>query len=149
MRIRRTHVFDPSWLHIVDYGNSLRVYNVGVLMASHLDSPFDLERCGPAVDLALAEVNDFLSVHNVQLRKVQGRYNNISNSCYCCEVKKKARSSFYTLYQSINRETTTADTITKSGHWNQFNTIAAFDCYSKTMKICIRIKKWTKELAPS
>lgn len=42
-------------------------------MASRLNSPFDLERCGPAVDLALAEVNDFLSVHNVKLRKVQGR----------------------------------------------------------------------------
>jgi len=47
---------------------------VGVLMASNLDSPFDLERCGPAVDLALEEVNEFLKVHNVQLRKVQGRY---------------------------------------------------------------------------
>ncbi|KYN34878.1 Atrial natriuretic peptide receptor 1 [Trachymyrmex septentrionalis] len=58
----------------VDYGNPLRVYNVGVLMASHLDSPFDLERCGPAVDLALEEVNEFLKVHNVQLRKVQGSY---------------------------------------------------------------------------
>ncbi|XP_071625665.1 atrial natriuretic peptide receptor 1 isoform X2 [Temnothorax longispinosus] len=58
----------------VDYGNPLRVYNVGVLMASHLDSPFDLERCGPAVDLALEEVNEFLNVHNVQLRKVQGSY---------------------------------------------------------------------------
>lgn len=53
--------------------STMRVYNVGVLMASHLDSPFDLERCGPAVDLALAEVNEFLSVHSVQLRKVQGR----------------------------------------------------------------------------
>lgn len=50
-----------------------RAYNVGVLMASHLDSPFDLKRCGPAVDLALAEVNEFLEIHNVQLRKVQGR----------------------------------------------------------------------------
>lgn len=49
-------------------------YNVGVLMASRLDSPFDLERCGPAVDLALAEVNDhFLSGHGIQLRKVQER----------------------------------------------------------------------------
>ncbi|XP_070154307.1 atrial natriuretic peptide receptor 1 isoform X5 [Polyergus mexicanus] len=64
----------------VNYGNSLRVYNVGVLMASHLDSPFDLERCGPAVDLALAEVNDFLSVHNVQLRKVQGSYPSCSGA---------------------------------------------------------------------
>ncbi|XP_012166238.1 atrial natriuretic peptide receptor 1 [Bombus terrestris] len=53
---------------------SIRVYNVGVLMASRLNSPFDLERCGPAVDLALAEVNDFLSVHNIKLRKVQGSY---------------------------------------------------------------------------
>ncbi|XP_070154302.1 atrial natriuretic peptide receptor 1 isoform X1 [Polyergus mexicanus] len=49
-------------------------------MASHLDSPFDLERCGPAVDLALAEVNDFLSVHNVQLRKVQGSYPSCSGA---------------------------------------------------------------------
>ncbi|CAD1468784.1 unnamed protein product, partial [Heterotrigona itama] len=57
-----------------NYEYSMRVYNVGVLMASHLNSPFDLERCGPAVDLALAEVNDFLSIHNVKLRKVQGSY---------------------------------------------------------------------------
>ncbi|XP_020289738.1 atrial natriuretic peptide receptor 1 isoform X2 [Pseudomyrmex gracilis] len=64
----------------MDHENSLRVYNVGVLMASHLDSPFDLERCGPAVDLALAEVNDFLSVHNVQLRKVQGSYPSCSGA---------------------------------------------------------------------
>lgn len=42
-------------------------------MASRLDSPFDLERCGPAVDLALAEVNEFLIYQNVQLRKVQAR----------------------------------------------------------------------------
>ncbi|XP_012220390.1 atrial natriuretic peptide receptor 1 isoform X3 [Linepithema humile] len=72
-----------SWLVSVprvDYGNSLRIYNVGVLMASHLDSPFDLERCGPAVDLALAEVNDFLSVHNVQLHKVQGSYPSCSGA---------------------------------------------------------------------
>lgn len=48
--------------------------NVGVLMASHLDSPFDLERCGPAVDLALERVNkDFLQSHRIRLRKVQGR----------------------------------------------------------------------------
>uniref|UniRef100_A0A1A9VKN1 Receptor ligand binding region domain-containing protein n=1 Tax=Glossina austeni TaxID=7395 RepID=A0A1A9VKN1_GLOAU len=51
-----------------------RVYNVGVLMASHLDSPFDLERCGPAVDLALDVINDeFLRPHNITLRKVQAR----------------------------------------------------------------------------
>lgn len=48
--------------------------NVGVLMASHLDSPFDLERCGPAVDLALERVNtEFLQEHRIRLRKVQGR----------------------------------------------------------------------------
>ncbi|XP_011872012.1 PREDICTED: atrial natriuretic peptide receptor 1 isoform X2 [Vollenhovia emeryi] len=62
------------WLVSVDHGNRMRVYKVGVLMASHLDSPFDLERCGPAVDLALEEVNEFLKVHNVLLRKVQGSY---------------------------------------------------------------------------
>lgn len=51
------------------------VYKVGVLMASRLDSPFDLERCGPAVDLALDKVNEkFLSHHGVELQKVQGRY---------------------------------------------------------------------------
>lgn len=49
-------------------------YNVGVLMASHLDSPFDLERCGPAVDLALQEINErFLEAHNIRLLKVQDR----------------------------------------------------------------------------
>lgn len=57
-----------------DKFEDVRYYNVGVLMASHLNSPFDLERCGPAVDLALDRVNEiFLKVHNIQLRKVQGR----------------------------------------------------------------------------
>lgn len=60
---------------IINNSNETKIiYNVGVLMASHLNSPFDLERCGPAVDLALERVNEiFLKVHNVQLRKVQGR----------------------------------------------------------------------------
>lgn len=57
----------------VEY-NNFQYYNIGVLMASRLDSPFDLERCGPAVDLALEEVNDkFLRHHRIQLRKVQAR----------------------------------------------------------------------------
>ena len=60
-------------INLEDYETPMRVYNVGVLMASHLDSPFDLERCGPAVDLALTEVNEFLAFHNIQLQKVQGR----------------------------------------------------------------------------
>lgn len=57
-----------------DVGTAMRYYNVGVLMASQLDSPFDLERCGPAIDLALEEINErFLRKHNVYLRKVQAR----------------------------------------------------------------------------
>lgn len=44
-------------------------------MASKLDSPFDLERSGPAVDLALEEINEkFLKGHKICLRKVQGRF---------------------------------------------------------------------------
>lgn len=73
--------------------SKMRVYNVGVLMASHLgkclqrkgkilettpsahqDSPFDLERCGPAVDLALDQINKrFLSPHNIRLVKKKAR----------------------------------------------------------------------------
>lgn len=50
-------------------------YKVGVLMTTKLDSPFDLERCGPAVDLALDMVNKkMLAHHNVRLRKVEHRY---------------------------------------------------------------------------
>ncbi|XP_050352312.1 atrial natriuretic peptide receptor 1 [Nymphalis io] len=57
------------------------VYKVGVLMASRLDSPFDLERCGPAVDLALDKVNEkFLAHHNVELQKVQGSYPSCSGA---------------------------------------------------------------------
>ena len=60
--------------------NEKRYYNVGVLMASHLDSPFDLERCGPAVDLALEEVNEkFLEHHGITLRKVEARYVTVSS----------------------------------------------------------------------
>ncbi|KAH1006505.1 hypothetical protein HUJ05_007234 [Dendroctonus ponderosae] len=51
-----------------------RYYNVGVLMASNLNYPFDLERCGPAVDMALEEVNEkFLAQHRIKLLKVQKR----------------------------------------------------------------------------
>lgn len=63
---------DESFNSEVD--EKFRYYNIGVLMASRLDSPFDLERCGPAVDLALEDVNDkFLMQHGIQLRKVQAR----------------------------------------------------------------------------
>lgn len=54
--------------------SEMKTYRVGVMMASRLDSPFDLERCGPAVDLALEQVNEiFLAHHNIQLKKVQAR----------------------------------------------------------------------------
>lgn len=56
------------------YSDEFVYYNVGVLMTTKLNSPFDLERCGPAVDLALQTVNqDMLRMHRVQLRKVQAR----------------------------------------------------------------------------
>ncbi|XP_070492916.1 atrial natriuretic peptide receptor 1 isoform X2 [Chironomus tepperi] len=52
-----------------------KIYNVGVLMASHLNSPFDLERCGPAIDIGLERINrEFLDHHKVFLNKVQQSY---------------------------------------------------------------------------
>ncbi|KPJ10473.1 Atrial natriuretic peptide receptor 1 [Papilio machaon] len=50
-------------------------------MASRLDSPFDLERCGPAVDIALDVINEkFLAHHNIELKKVQGSYPSCSGA---------------------------------------------------------------------
>ncbi|EDS26635.1 conserved hypothetical protein [Culex quinquefasciatus] len=64
-----------------DYGGNYTTYNVGVLMASHLDSPFDLERCGPAVDLALVFINEFLMAHHrIKLLKVQQSYASCSGA---------------------------------------------------------------------
>ncbi|XP_055856918.1 atrial natriuretic peptide receptor 1 [Episyrphus balteatus] len=65
-----------------DYEDAgMTVFYVGVLMASHLDSPFDLERCGPAVDLALDAINEeFLKPHNITLRKVQASYPSCSGA---------------------------------------------------------------------
>ncbi|XP_034654604.1 atrial natriuretic peptide receptor 1 [Drosophila subobscura] len=61
--------------------SQMRVYNVGVLMASHLDSPFDLERCGPAVDLALDQINKvFLRPHNITLLKKKASYPSCSGA---------------------------------------------------------------------
>jgi hypothetical protein len=58
----------------------MRVYNIGVLMASSLDSPFDLERAGPAVDMALELINrQFLSQHNIRLHKQQARYSALAH----------------------------------------------------------------------
>ncbi|XP_046387988.1 atrial natriuretic peptide receptor 1 isoform X2 [Ischnura elegans] len=60
---------------------AIKEYSVGVLMASRLDSPFDLERCGPAIDLALEEVNEhFLAAHGIRLKKVQASYPSCSGA---------------------------------------------------------------------
>ncbi|XP_055376635.1 atrial natriuretic peptide receptor 1 isoform X2 [Condylostylus longicornis] len=69
-------------IHLIDgIETEMKVYNVGVLMASHLNSPFDLERCGPAVDIALSVINtEFLNPHNITLKKVQARYPSCSGS---------------------------------------------------------------------
>lgn len=49
-------------------------------MASNLNYPFDLERCGPAVDMALEEVNEkFLAQHRIKLLKVQKRWAKLSD----------------------------------------------------------------------
>lgn len=85
--------------------NDLRYFNVGVLMASKLDSPFDLERCGPAVDLALEEINEkFLTKHRIRLTKVQARF-----VCFylcfvflCDDVLLSARTSFISLVFYLN-----------------------------------------------
>ncbi|CAD7015388.1 unnamed protein product [Ceratitis capitata] len=81
------YVYEDRQGHVVKRENieydlsGLRVYNVGVLMASHLDSPFDLERCGPAVDLALDVINEeFLKPHKIKLRKVQASYPSCSGA---------------------------------------------------------------------
>uniref|UniRef100_A0A034VK64 Atrial natriuretic peptide receptor 1 n=2 Tax=Bactrocera dorsalis TaxID=27457 RepID=A0A034VK64_BACDO len=81
------YVYEDRQGHVVKRENieydltGLRVYNVGVLMASHLDSPFDLERCGPAVDLALDVINrEFLKPHKIKLRKVQANYPSCSGA---------------------------------------------------------------------
>ncbi|XP_060517120.1 atrial natriuretic peptide receptor 1 [Cylas formicarius] len=62
-------------------GDEFRFYNVGILMASNLNYPFDLERCGPAVDMALEEVNEkFLAQHRIRLTKVQRSYPSCSGA---------------------------------------------------------------------
>lgn len=62
-------------IHIIDS------YKILYILA-FTDSPFDLERCGPAVDLALERVNEeFLKSHKIQLRKVQRRYVYIKLLC--------------------------------------------------------------------
>ena len=77
----------------------MRQYNVGVLMVSRLDSPFDLERAGPAVDMALELVNEqFLYKHNVSLRKVQARYDN--KHCSLC-LNKTQNSVLIHVIESI------------------------------------------------
>lgn len=64
-----------AWLLLLPPAHvSVIEYKVGVLMTTKLDSPFDLERCGPAVDLALDVVNKkILAHHNVRLKKVESR----------------------------------------------------------------------------
>ncbi len=50
-------------------------YNVGVLLVTGTGSSFDMEKCAPAVDMALQTVNEiFLRPHKIRLNKVQNRY---------------------------------------------------------------------------
>jgi len=50
-------------------------YNVGVLLVSGTGSSFDLEKCSPAVDMALDYVNEvYLKHHRVVIHKVQNRF---------------------------------------------------------------------------
>lgn len=71
-----------AWLLLLSWsspslaaGVPVHEYKVGVLMTTKLGSPFDLERCGPAVDLALDMVNKkFLAHHRIRLKKVESRY---------------------------------------------------------------------------
>jgi atrial natriuretic peptide receptor A len=45
-----------------------------LLITYSTDSPFDLERCGPAIDIGLERINrEFLDHHKVFLNKVQKR----------------------------------------------------------------------------
>ncbi|XP_052866274.1 atrial natriuretic peptide receptor 1 [Anopheles cruzii] len=79
-RIHKRSLNQLEVLPVADDTN-YTVYYVGVLMASHLDSPFDLERCGPAIDLALELVNQSLmKTHQVKLVKVQASYASCSGS---------------------------------------------------------------------
>ncbi|XP_013162487.1 PREDICTED: atrial natriuretic peptide receptor 2 [Papilio xuthus] len=77
-----SHTLQPSTRYVLNVAICERtVYNIGVLMASRLDSPFDLERCGPAVDIALDVINEkFLAHHNIELKKVQGSYPSCSGA---------------------------------------------------------------------
>ena len=53
-------------------------YNVGVLLVSGTGYGFDLEKCSPAIDMALDYVNQvFLRPHRIHLDKVQRRYINL------------------------------------------------------------------------
>ncbi|XP_068144161.1 atrial natriuretic peptide receptor 1 [Drosophila tropicalis] len=80
-REAKAHQYQSNLNQIQNDISYMRVYNVGVLMASHLDSPFDLERCGPAVDLALDQINKvFLRPHNITLVKKKASYPSCSGS---------------------------------------------------------------------
>ncbi|XP_045460026.1 atrial natriuretic peptide receptor 1 [Harmonia axyridis] len=73
--------YGSSGIQTVSTTQELKFYNIGVLIASNLDSPFDLERCGPAIDMALEEINEkFLLHHNIRLLKVQGSFPSCSGA---------------------------------------------------------------------
>lgn len=56
------------------WDNEFTHYNVGVLLVSGTGSSFDLEKCSPAVDMAIDTVNDiYLRPHKIMLHKVPGR----------------------------------------------------------------------------
>ncbi|ODM94989.1 Atrial natriuretic peptide receptor 1 [Orchesella cincta] len=56
-------------------------YNVGVLLVSGTGSSFDLEKCSPAVDMALDIVNQaYLRPHKIFLQKIQKSYSACDNS---------------------------------------------------------------------
>lgn len=76
-----------SYFSLLEYDTTeFTHYNVGVLLVSGTGSSFDLEKCSPAVDMALDIVNQvYLRPHKIFLHKIQKRLVDIS--CFLFSLK--------------------------------------------------------------
>ena len=68
---QQDNLYDPT-----DFGknDNVTIYNIGVIIISESGAPYDLERTGVAVDMAMEEVNRYILNASYMIQPIQRKY---------------------------------------------------------------------------
>ena len=68
------------FLEIIHYTQGVTDLYIGVVMIEDAGTPYDIERVGPAIDIAIEKVNSEILNSSFNLRKIERRYGNICSN---------------------------------------------------------------------